>query len=235
MKRPNHRTVLLTGVGKPGQLGAALLQAYAERGDTVCAVGRTLAEVEALVAEIRDGGGTAHALAAELGSEIEVDALMTQVRTLTNGHLDVMVHAAGGFRPFGPVAEGTLEAWQQSFADNATSAFLVTRRSLPLLRVARGAIVYVSSVVARGNMSPAGMADYAAAKSALVMLMRAVADEEQGTVRANAIAPGMIRTAEMVRSMGDMPGSLPLSTVVDKILYLAGSESGDITGTLVPM
>ncbi len=232
---PQGRSVLITGVGKPGQLGAALLQAFAERGDTVYAVGRTLPDVEKLVAKIQQNGGKAFAFAADLSDEAAVEQLMTQVRASTNGRLDVLINAAGKFVPFGPVAQGSLDAWQRAFADNATSAFLATRGSLPMLRMAKGTIVYVASVVVQGDVSPAGMADYSAAKAALVQLMRAVADEERGTVRANAIAPGGIKTAAMLSVIGDAPGFVTPQEVAARIIYLAGPDSAEMTGEVVLM
>ncbi len=232
---PQGRSVLITGVGKPGQLGEALLQAFAERGDTVYATGRTLSDVEALVTNVRQRGGKAYAFAADLANDNEVEKLMTDVGAATNGKLDVLVNAAGKFKPFGPVAGGSLDAWQRTFADNATSAFLTTRGSLPMLRAARGTIVYIASVVGQGPVSPAGMADYAAAKAAVVQVMHAVADEERGTVRANAIAPGGIKTAAMLSTIGDAPGLVTPEEVAAKVIYLAGADSGDTTGQVVLM
>lgn len=232
---PRGRSVLITGVGKPGQLGEALLQAFAERGDTIYAAGRTLSDVEALVTKVQHRGGKAYAFAADLANEVEVEKLMAEVGVSTNGRLDVLINAAGKFMPFGPVADGSLDAWQQTFANNATSAFLTTRESLPMLRAAQGAIVYIASVVGQGSMSPAGMADYAAAKAAVVQLMHAVADEERGTVRANAIAPGGIKTAAMISAVGDAPGLVTPEEVAAKVIYLAGADSGDATGQVVLM
>lgn len=228
------RSVLLTGLGKPGQLGETLLQTFAERGDTVYAVGRTLANVEALVAKVREAGGKAHPLAADLAEEAAVQKVVDEVSERTNGKLDVLVNAAGKFAPFGPVADSSLHTWQQTFANNATSAFLVTRGSLPMLRAAHGSIVYIGSLVGQGYPA-AGMADYAASKGAVVHLMHAIADEEKGTVRANVIAPGGIKTAEMVASVGDQPGFVTMEEVAAKVLYFAGAESGDTTGEVALM
>lgn len=228
---------MITGVGNPGNLAQALLQGFADRGDTIYAVGRKLPDVEASLADIRKQGATAHAFAAELTDEGAVAALMDQVGTLANGRLDVLVHAAGKFIPFGPVADAPLDAWHRSHADNATTAFLVTRGSLPMLRQAQGAIVYVGSVVAmeQGGVPAATMSNYAAAKAAVVQLMRAVADEERGVVRANAVAPGGIRTAAMLAAMGDHPGFVAPQDVAARIIELAGPDSHETTGQVVPM
>lgn len=232
---PTARSVLLTGVGRPGQLGEALLRAFTERGDTVYATGRTLADVEALVAEVRQGGGNAYAVAADLADEAAVGKLIADVGALTKGRLDVLMHAAGKFEPFGPVADGSLNAWQRTFANNLTSAFLVTRGTLPILRAAHGTIVYMASLVGLPGVSSAGMSDYSAAKAALIDFMRAVAEEERGIVRANAIAPGGIKTAAWLSAIGDTPGFVTPEEVAAKAIYLAGAESGDTTGEVVRM
>lgn len=231
------RSVLITGIGTPGNLGHALLHAFADRGDTIYAVGRKLANVEALLSEVRQKGAKAHAFAAELTDEAQIKKLMGEVSALTAGRLDVLVHAAGKFIPFGPVADGSLGAWQNAYANNATSAFLTTRESLPMLRAPQGSIIYIASVVAveQGGVSPAGMADYAAAKPAVVQLMRAVAEEKQGRVRANAIAPGGIKTSAMLAAMGDVPRMVTPEAVAAKVLHFAGPESGDTTGTVLLM
>ncbi|MEO8856632.1 MAG: SDR family oxidoreductase [Burkholderiaceae bacterium] len=230
-----QRSVLVTGVGKPGNLAQALLHAFSEHGDTLFAVGRRLDDVEKSLAEVRGRGGKAHAFAAELASAESIDTLMRAVGTMTDGRLDVLVHAAGKYSPFGRVADGTLEGWQRAFADNATSAFLITHRALPMLRAAHGTIVYMASVVGQGTVSPAGMANYAAGKAALVQLMHAVADEERGIVRANAIAPGGIKTAEMLAAVGDAPGLVTPQAVAAKVLYLCGPDSAETTGQVLPM
>ncbi|MGH2511410.1 MAG: SDR family NAD(P)-dependent oxidoreductase [Candidatus Limnocylindrales bacterium] len=227
--------MLLTGVGKPGQLGEALLRAFAERGDTVYATGRALPDVEALVADVRRRGGNAYAFAADLAQEHAVGKLMADVGVLTDGRLDVLMNAAGKFESFGPVADGSLGAWERTFANNLTSAFLVTRGSLPMLRVAQGTIVYIASVVGLPSAPSAGMSDYAAAKAALIRLMHAVADEEQGIVRANAIAPAGIKTAAWLSVVGDTPGFVTPEEIAAKAIYLAGPESGAMTGEVVPM
>lgn len=232
---PQKRSVLITGIGKPGQLGATLLQAFADNDYTVHAVGRTLPDVEALVAETRQRGGDAHAFAADLADEDQVIRLMADVGELADGRLDALINGAGKFVQFGSVAEGSLDAWQQNFADNVTSAFLATRGSLPMLRAAHGSIVYISSVAALENSSPAGMAPYSAAKAALLKLMRAVADEELGTVRANAIAPGGINTAVMIAAVGNVPGLVTREDLAAKAIYLGGPDSGDTTGQVIPM
>ena len=227
-----QRSILITGVGKPGNLAQALLEASASQGYAIYAAGRKLSDVEAALSKIRQGGTAAHAFAAELTDEEEVKRLAREVAELTHGKLDVLVHAAGKFVPFGPVVAASLEDWKQAYADNATSAFLITREILPMLRNTHGTIIYIASAVAvdQGNVSPATMSNYAAAKAAVVQLMRAVADEERGTVRANAIAPGGIKTAAMLAAVGDIPGLVTPEEVAARIMHLAEADTDDATG-----
>jgi 3-oxoacyl-[acyl-carrier protein] reductase len=85
---------------------------------------------------------------------------------------------------------------------NLTTAYLVTHAFLPFVRAARGAIVYFASEAVLPGAKVANIAAYAAAKSGVVMLMRAVAQEERDNgVRANALAPTSIRTATNVKTM----------------------------------
>lgn len=190
-----------------------------------------------MLSELEQEGGTAHAFAAELTDEDEVKGLMDQVSSLTVGKLDILVHAAGKFTPSGPVADASLATWQQAYADNATTAFLTTREVRPMLRSAGGSIVYIASVVAveQGGMAPAGMANYGAAKAAVVQLMRAVAAEEQGIVRANVIAPSGIRTAAMLAAVGDMPGLVSPEEVAAEVIQLTNANSQGATGQVLLM
>lgn len=230
-----NRSVLITGVGKPGQLGDALLRAFAAADYTVFATGRSATDVNALVEQVRLNGGDAHAFAADLTDEASVARLLGEVTSLAGGQLSALVHAAGKYVPSGPVAEARLDAWQQAFATNATTSFLVTRDSLPLLRAAHGAIVYVASIIALPEGSPAGMPAYAVSKAALLQLMRTVADEERGQIRVYAVAPAGISTASTRAAMGEVPHFLKTEFVATKILDLAADGPEESSGTVLPL
>jgi NAD(P)-dependent dehydrogenase (short-subunit alcohol dehydrogenase family) len=105
-----------------------------------------------------------------------------------------------------------------------------------MLQAARGAIVYFASEAALPGSRVSGIAGYAAAKSAVVTLMRAVAQEEKANgVRANALAPGAIRTATNLQSMGESARYVEREAVADAVLYLCSEEARAITGQVIAL
>ena len=147
-----------------------------------------------------------------------------------------MVNGAGGFALSGPVAESDPQLWQRQLAINLTTAYLATREFVPLLRSARGAIVYFASEAVLPGGKAAGMAAYAAAKAGVVALMRAVAQEERDNgVRANALAPGAIRTASNVQAMGDRESFIERADVGAAVAYLCSDDARAISGQVIPL
>ncbi len=110
----------------------------------------------------------------------------------------------------------------------------MSRAALPLLRESGGAIVNFASPA--GLRAVKGMAAYSAGKAGVVALTRALAKEEKAHgVRVNAIAPGMIDTAQNRESVDD-PESADWVTreqVVAVTLFLAGERGSGINGETV--
>jgi NAD(P)-dependent dehydrogenase (short-subunit alcohol dehydrogenase family) len=105
-----------------------------------------------------------------------------------------------------------------------------------MVRAARGSVVYFASEAALAGSHVAGIAAYAAAKAGVVMLMRAVAQEERANgVRANALAPGSIRTATNVKSMGDSDRFIERADVAAASLYLCSDDAHAISGQVIPL
>ena len=78
------------------------------------------------------------------------------------------------------------------------------------------------------------MAAYAAAKSGVVALMRAVAaDEKKHEVRANAVAPTSIRTAANIQSMGEQQNYVEREEVAATVCYLCSSDASAVSGQVV--
>jgi NAD(P)-dependent dehydrogenase (short-subunit alcohol dehydrogenase family) len=78
------------------------------------------------------------------------------------------------------------------------------------------------------------MSAYAAAKSGVVALMRAVAQEEQKNgVRANALAPTAIRTAANLESMGGDVRYVEREEVAATVAFLCSAEASAITGQII--
>lgn len=225
---------LITGVGAKGQVGEAVAAALAERGDTVLLVSRDASEVAARAGEIAGRGHRAFGYACDLADAAAVDALAARVRSEHGDRLDVLVNLAGGFGLSGAWHESDPSVFARMMAINGTTAFLTTRAFMPALVAARGAVVFFASEVVVEGVRTANVAAYAASKAAVVALMRSVADEGRTTgVRANALAPGSIRTTSNVAAMGAEGRYVELEDVANVVAFLCSGAAQAISGQVV--
>lgn len=228
--------VVLTGIGKPGQTGEVVARALLARGARVAVVSRTASEAESRAAAVRTEGAEVRGFPCDLSNEAEVAALARMVREAFGDRVDALINMAGGFAMSGPVAESDFATWQHQLSINLTTAYLATRAFLPALRAARGSIVYFSSAAALPGSRVARMSAYAVAKSGVLALMRAVAQEEsQYGVRANAVAPTSIRTSANLESMGSDASYVDRSDVASAVLWLCSAEASAVTGQIVKL
>ena len=237
MSRTDFRgPVLLTGAGREGQVGEAVARALAERGATLLLVDRNPDQSRDRAAALTKAGLQAFSFASDLSDQASVADLASRVRREHGDRVGALVHVAGGFAVSGPLGESDIEIWNRMITINLTTAFLVTRAFLPLVRAARGAIVYFASEAALPGAKVGSVAAYAAAKSAVVTLMRAVAQEERDNgVRANALAPTSIRTAANVKAMGENVRYVERDEVAHAVAYLCSDDASAITGQLIAL
>lgn len=229
-----QRVALVTGVGKAGQVGEAVALRLATAGWRLVLVDRALEDVSARAADLTSVGHAASAHACDLTDPAAVEALARDVGAEATDGLHAVVHVAGGFMPTGAVADTTAAQWSRLFAINLTTAHLVASATLPLLRRARGSIVFFASEAALPGAAVAGMGAYAAAKAAVVTLMQAIAQEEHAQgVRANALAPSAIRTASNMQGMPAGTHFVEREAVADTVAWLCSAESQAITGQLI--
>lgn len=227
--------VLITGVGREGQVGEALARAFAESGARLALVDRTPDQVEARAAELRASGAIVHAYACDLTDAEAVAGVVASVQR-DLGDLDAIVCAAGGFAATGAVDAGDVAAWERQIAINLTTAHVTTRATLATLRRTRGALVYFASAAALPGAAPKGLAAYAAAKSGVLALMRAVAADERRTgVRANAVAPTAIRTTRNEADMGTDAAYVEREDVAAVVRWLCSEEARSVTGQVVTL
>ena len=244
----SEHLIVITGVGRAGQVGQTIAQSFAQRGAALALLDREPDAVQARAAELdahrgdgarRDGAlVTAHV--ADLADPGDAQRAAAEVlRAHRERHRD-RVHAvvcvAGGFGLTGPLHEADPAAWTKQFTINLETAFATTRAFLPSVRAAKGSFVYFGSAAATPGGSPGGMAAYAAAKSGVLSLMRTVAvDERPHGVRANAVAPTAIRTATNVAAMGDGVSYVERESVADVVAFLVSPLARNVTGQTISL
>lgn len=190
MGRLQGKSVIITGAGSGIGRAAALL--FTKEGAKLIAVDRTEA-VNETVAEVKKAGGVAEAMIADAGSETDVIAVIDKA-VKTHGRLDVIWANAGVSGGLIPLAEQTVEHWQEVLRVNLIGPFLAVKHAMPhMVKQQAGAIVLTASVA--GLKAGASGHPYAASKAGVISLVQTTAYSLTGTgVRINAVCPGLIET-----------------------------------------
>jgi NAD(P)-dependent dehydrogenase (short-subunit alcohol dehydrogenase family) len=190
MARLEGKSVIITGAGSGIGRAASLL--FAREGARLIAVDRA-ESVSDTVEQVRKAGGTAQGLIADAGSEKDVVAFIDKALS-SYGRLDAIWANAGVSGGLVPLAEQTVEHWQEILRINLIGPFLAVKHSIPhMISQRSGAIVCTASVA--GLKSGASGHPYAASKAGVISLVQTTAYSLSGTgVRINAVCPGLIET-----------------------------------------
>jgi len=184
------KTALVTGASRG--IGRATALALAKAGAQVLVhYGRGAAEANAVVKEIRDSGGRADAVAADLAAADGPHKLAAEVRRVIGGRLDIFV-ANAGIAKAATIEDTTVEDFDKLFAVNVRAPFFLVQQLLPILG-SGGSVILLSSLAAHASVGT--LAAYAATKGAVDTLVKhfAAALGEKG-IRVNAVAPGVVAT-----------------------------------------
>jgi NAD(P)-dependent dehydrogenase (short-subunit alcohol dehydrogenase family) len=228
------RNVVLTGVGRAGQVGEIVALTFAQHGARLFLVDHQLATAQERANALTGAAFDARAFGADLSDATAVSRLAQSIGSAADNTLHAVVHMAGGFAMSGSVAESDPAIWTRQLSINATTAYLTARAFIPMLRATRGALVFFASEAVLPGANTAGKSAYAAAKGAVVTLMQSVAQEErEHGVRANAVAPTSIRTAANLASMGSDAAYVSREEVANVVLWLCSDAARVVNGQLV--
>lgn len=225
------RNVLVTG-GNRG-IGAAIASVFVEAGDQVVVTSRN-----------GDAPEGARAVMCDVTSAEQVDAAFTQAEGLLGGPIEIVVANAG-------ITRDTLlmrmsdDDFEAVLDTNLTGAFRCARRaSKGMLKLRRGRIIFVSSVV--GLYGAPGQANYAASKAGLVGLARSITRElgKRG-ITANVVAPGFVETdmtkalpqKQQAEYLGAIPaGRFAQSQEIARVVrFIASDDAAYISGAVIPV
>ncbi|MEX1163931.1 MAG: SDR family NAD(P)-dependent oxidoreductase, partial [Nitriliruptor sp.] len=197
------RIAIVTG-GAQG-LGLAIATRFVEQGATVVLADLDADAADAAAADL--SGDRAHGAACDVTSESDVQDLF-DATIAAHGRVDVLVNNAGITRD-AVAHKMTLEQFRQVIDVHLQGTWLGTRAALTHMRGREGggAIVNLSSL--SGKIGNLGQTNYSAAKAGIVGMTKASAKEgARYGIRANAIQPGLIRTA--------MTDAMPQDVVADR-------------------
>ena len=224
------RSVLVTG-GNRG-IGLAIARRFADAGDSVTATSRSGDKVDGLTVatcDVRDAAS--------------VDEAFKKAEE-AHGPVEVVV-ANAGITADQLLALMSEDAFTSVIDTNLTGAYRVAKRAVrPMMRMRRGRIIFISSVV--GLLGSGGQANYAASKAGLIGMARSLARElGSRNITVNVVAPGFADT-EMTAELGEdrkkaILASVPLGRIASAdevagvVQFIAGPDAAYITGAVIPV
>jgi 3-oxoacyl-[acyl-carrier protein] reductase len=233
------RIALITGAGTGMGRATALL--FAQHGAKVGVnYAHSRDAAEEVAGQIRDAGGSAAAMQADVADESQVRRMMSQVERDFGG-LDFLINNAGWSTviPHADLDALTDEIWDRTLNVNLRGAFYCVRAAAPLLKRRPGAaIVNIASVAAQTGFGSS--IAYAASKAGMVTMTKSLARALAPDIRVNVVAPGAVETrfANWPKSMFEQAATVSplghIATVEDvagAVLFLCTAPS--ITGEIV--
>ncbi len=237
------QVALITGASSG--IGRATAEAFAAEGARV-AVNylKNQAGAEAAASDIRQKGGEAITVRADVTKSAEIEAMFARVREEW-GRVDILVNNAGDLLARRSLADMTEEYWDRVMDLNLKSVFLCVKAAWQEMAARKsGCIINVSSIAGRNGGGP-GAAAYAAAKGGLITYTKGLAKElAPYGVRVNGVAPGVIATPYHQRYsppelFQKYVSSIPMGRagaseeIAEVITFLASNAARYITGETI--
>lgn len=194
-----EKVVLITGA--TSGIGETTARMFAQAGAKVFFCGRREALGKQVEASIRELGGEATYMRADVRSDADVkafvDACVNQY-----GRLDIAFNNAGIDYPPSPIADTAIAEFDDLMNTNARGVFLGMKYEIPyMLQAGSGAIINMASI--GGQRAFPNIIGYGASKAAVIHMTKMAAQEYGKTIRVNAVLPGAIDTPMLDRVKRD--------------------------------
>jgi 3-oxoacyl-[acyl-carrier protein] reductase len=238
-KKLQGQVAVVTGASKG--IGAAIAEHLAAAGAAVVVnYASSKTGAEAVVQRIRQAGGKAVAVQADVSKVEDVRRLFAETKKAF-GKLDILVNNAGVYE-FAPLEAISAEHFHKHFDLNVLGLLLATQEAVKLFGPAGGSVINMSSFAA--TSAPPNTSVYSATKAAVNAITRSLAQElGPRKVRVNAVNPGVIET-EGLHAAGisgsdfqkQVEAQAPLGRIgrpqdiAPAVVFLASAESAYITG-----
>ena len=237
MAEPPHwlagRLALVTGASRG--IGAATAEALAAAGARVILAARSGEALEAVAQAIRNQGGDARAVPADVGKLEDIEALFATAERL--GPLTALVCAAAVLKSV-PFEETSPEVWERTLAVNLTGAFHCCRAAFGLMRAAgEGRIVNIASLSGvYATEKFAGLAAYNVSKYGVIGLTEAIAVEGKPLgISAICLSPGAVDTKMLREANPELRPGLSPGDVAQMIVALLDSPLVAASGANIPL
>lgn len=239
MSRLNGKVAIITGA--TSGMGRDTAYVFAEEGAKVMIVGRNEQRAKDVVQKIRESGGEADYVIADMEDRASLDKIVDS--TIDKfGTVDILFNNAG-LLSIKDSLEVSLEEWDKVMQVNVTSALILSKKVAPIMKSkGKGCIINTGSIA--GTAARWGLSAYCTTKHAMNGLTKALARELGPEIRVNAILPGAIKTS-MLDSVGGedavkgMKEMSPLKRIGEgreigtAALFFATDDSSFITGQLL--
>lgn len=190
----NGKIAIVTGA--TAGIGKAIAKELAAEGAKVVCMGRNLERGAAIVQEIKENGGDAIFVPADMTQEETLDVLVQS--TLDHyGKIDILVNNAG-IAYLSPLEQHDQDVWDKVVNINLRGLYLLTKQCMPHLLETKGNIVNIASISGMSYI-PGGAYAYAPSKATVISLTKTLSvDYAKQGVRVNAVCPGTIETEILV-------------------------------------
>jgi NAD(P)-dependent dehydrogenase (short-subunit alcohol dehydrogenase family) len=229
--------------GATSGIGSTTAAALARNGAKVAFNGRREELGRDVEAAIRAAGGDATYIQSDVRDPAQMESFVASV-VERHGRLDIAFNNAGIDRPPAPIADTDIAEFDDIIATNLRGVFLAMKYELPHLVRSKGAIINMASI--GGRHAFPNIVAYGAAKTAVMHMSRAAAQEYGKDVRINAIAPGPIESPMLERVRRDwevtqeqlvapypMKRAGTTEEVADLVVFLASGASSYISGQVI--